>query len=112
MGFDPCQDPTTTQKHRLSPTSKALNMPKKRVQSSATDSAEATVIAAASSSTEPVKEPRLPLQLSYCGSQSMIPSFFNLISEILIDALFHFKSVLFPLNIANSGLVLRDAKNG
>ena len=45
-------------------------MPKKRVQPSTADS-EATVIAAASTSTEPVKEPRPPLQLSYCGSQSM-----------------------------------------
>jgi len=41
-------------------------MPKKRVQSSTADS-EATVIPAASSSTEPAKEPRPPLQVSYCG---------------------------------------------
>jgi hypothetical protein len=87
-------------------------MPKKRVQSSSAADPEPTVIAAASSSTEPVKEPRPPLQVSYCGSQSMTPSFFTLTSEILIGALFHFKSVLFPLNIANSGLVLHDAKNG
>ena len=45
-------------------------MPKKRAQPS-TAEPEATVIAAASSSTEPAKEPRPPLQLSYCGSQSM-----------------------------------------
>ena len=63
-------------------------MPKKRVQSSTADP-EATVIAAASSSTEPAKEPRSPLHVSYCGSQSdsLIPSFFNLISEILIDTI-------------------------
>lgn len=64
-------------------------MPKKRVQSSTADP-EATVIAAASSSTEPVKEPRPPLQVSYCGSQFMTLSFFSLISEILIYALFSF----------------------
>lgn len=87
-------------------------MPKKRVQSSTTDPEATVVTAAASSSTEPAKEPTPPLQVSYCGSQSMILSLFNLISGILIDALFHFKSVLFPLNIANSGLVLHDAKNG
>jgi hypothetical protein len=57
-------------------------MPKKRVQSSTADP-EATVVAA-SSSTEPAKEPTPPLQVSYCGSQSMIP----FLSEILIDALF------------------------
>jgi hypothetical protein len=47
-------------------------MPKKRVQSSTADP-EATVVAAASSSTEPVKEPTPPLQVSYCGSQFTIP---------------------------------------
>lgn len=41
---------------------------KKRVQSSTADP-EATVVAA-SSSTEPAKEPTPPLQVSYCGSQS------------------------------------------
>jgi len=40
-------------------------MPKKRVQSSTADP-EATVVAA-SSSTEPAKEPTPPLQVSYCG---------------------------------------------
>ena len=49
-------------------------MPKKRVQSSTADP-EPTVLAAASSSTEPAKEPTPPLQVSYCGSQSMIPFF-------------------------------------
>ena len=46
-------------------------MPKKRVQSSTTDSEATAVAAASSSSTEPVKEPTPPLQVSYCGSQSM-----------------------------------------
>ena len=75
-----------------SPTWIAPNMPKKRVQSSTADP-EATVVAAASSSTEPVKEPTPPLQVSYCGSQSILC---NLISEIVIDALFSPLSLYFP----------------
>ena len=57
-------------------------MPKKRVQPPSTTDSEVTVIAAASSSTEPAKEPTPPLQLSYCGSQST--SFLQ--SDILIHA--------------------------
>ena len=44
-------------------------MPKKRVQASTADSEATAVTAAASSSTEPAKEPTPPLQVPYCGSQ-------------------------------------------
>ena len=65
-------------------------MPKKRGQSSAAPESE-TVIAEASTSAEPAKEPTPPIQVFYCGSQS---AFFNPISEILIT-LFFFPSLFF-----------------
>ena len=46
-------------------------MPKKRVQSSSAGPESETVSAAASSSAEPAKEPTPPLQVFYCGSQSL-----------------------------------------
>lgn len=102
-------------------------MPKKRAQSPSRPAAvESEAIAGASSSSqppEPVKEPTPPLQVFYCASQSEISLyfffrygsfFFFLRLELIFLFVFCFviQSVLFPLNIVNSDLVLRDAKNG